>query len=132
MHPKRSSSQQSRVTSSNLYSIHPRQLAIPIKTRLRRKRFTSLFGTSATNCTSEIIELNVTSVTDAPTGRVGPKVTSLEADRRMTERVQGRCQKRVKGGSRDSPWCSWGWSLGALTTEDTKLHTGRPNIFDHS
>jgi hypothetical protein len=31
MHPKRSSSQQSRVTSSNLYSIHPRQLAIPLK-----------------------------------------------------------------------------------------------------
>ena len=25
-----------------------------------------------------------------------------------------------------------GWSLRALTTEDTKLHKGRPKIFDHS
>jgi len=78
------------------YSTHCGRSPFPLKHGDARNVSVRISGTSAANCTSEILDRDVTSVTAVPTQRAGPKVTGS----RTQNDIKGHdgCQKRVKAG----------------------------------
>src|SRR5579862_3133226 len=102
MHPQCSSSQEYSPPSGLLLDVpdspDSRQVAISIRTRYRQTFL--LAGNICSNFTSEVIISNVTRVTDVPTHRVRPKVTSLDYWRKHDRDIDGGCHRPVKTGSR--------------------------------
>src|ERR1700736_629344 len=100
MHPQCSSSQNSRVPSHHLldlpYSTHCGRLPYPLKHEHAKNVSAHFSGASATNCTSEIMKIDVTSVTAAPTHRGSPKVMFSGPEGQNDRKSYGGCHKSVK------------------------------------
>src|SRR5271166_2295956 len=99
MHPRCSPSHEPRGDQPPATRFTRGRLPSPLKHGFAKNVSAHSSGASATNCTADVMEVDVTSVTDVQTHRADPKSHSPGQN---DIKGHGGCHKRVKSGSRVS------------------------------